>query len=462
MGRKRLWKNMKRLLLTTIILLSLHVAFAPSPAWATGKVFDVEDEPMARFKHPAPWLDLGADFRFRFIYDNARKASKNEVGHDRIQQRYRTRLWAKIKHSEDVISSIRLVAEPRYFTRPPSADRQFVRHEFLFDRLNVTWKNPFNLPVTAVIGRQDIKTGTGWLLLDPTPLDGGRTSFFDGLRLIYDLPDRDSTAHLLLINDYANSSKWLKPFNDRDFDLIEQDEKGLVLYLNNRLPEGKEHDYYFIYKNDRNRAISTGFQGEIYTFGTMYHGRFNSNKNLEYCFEFAPQFGHKNGKQLNAFGTNNRVTYHYNDAKKNRVFFGYEYLSGNDDKDKNFDRVWGRTDQWSILHTGDLDSIDGRKYDSSNLHRINLGWITEPFKNCSVETNYHLLFADDNTSAGGTNGLSKGGNFRGQLIRNEIKYSLNEHISHRVETELFFPGDFYNKTRNDIAVLFRYAIMLTW
>ncbi len=457
---------MKKILLITIILLAISAMFNASPVWAEqtsreySKVYDVEDRPMTSFKHPTPWLDLGADFRFRFIYDNARKASKKDIGHDRIQQRYRLRTWAKIKHSDDVTTDIRLAAEPRYFTRPTTNDKQLVRHELLFDRLNVTWKNPFDLPVTAIIGRQDMKMGTGWLLLDGTPLDGGRTGFFDGLKLSYDLPGRDSTAHLLLIDNHADSAEWLKPFNDRDFDLIEQDERGLVLYLNNRLPDNKEHDYYFIYKQDRNRAISTGFQGEIYTLGSMWHGMLNNK--WEYCVEVAPQFGHKNGKQLNAFATNNRMTYHYGDAKKNRVFYGYEYLSGNDDKDKNFDRVWGRLDQWSILQTGDLDSIDGRKYDSSNLHRINLGWITEPTGKLKVETNYHILFADDNTSAGGTNGLSKGGNFRGQLIRNQIDYKATEHVSHRFETELFFPGDFYNKTRNDIAVLFRYAILLTW
>ena len=83
-------------------------------------------------------------------------------------------------------------------------------------------------------------------------------------------------------------------------------------------------------------------------------------------------------------------------------------------------------------------------------------------KDWKVETNYHLLFADDNTSAGGTNGLSKRGNYRGQLLRNEINYSVNKHISHRVETELFLPGNFYSRERNDVAVLFRYGILLTW
>ncbi len=443
-----------------IALISLFVVFAPTLALATSeKVYDVHDEPMARFKHPTPWLDLGADFRYRFIYDNARKLDKNEAGHDRVQHRPRLRIWAKIKHSENVQSSIRLVGEPRYYVRPELAD-QFIRHEFLFDRLNFTWKDPFGLPVTATVGRQDIRTGTGWLILDGTPLDGGRTLFFDGIRFVYDVPNRDTTAHLLLIDNHADSSKWLKPFNDRDFDLIEQDERGAILYISNKLQENKEWDYYFIYKQDNNRAISTGFQGEIYTLGTMLHGYINDH--WEYCWEFAPQFGHKNGKELNAFGTNNRLTYHFNDEKKNKVHFGYEYLSGNDDKDKNFDKVWGRKDQWSVLHNGDIDSIDGRKYDSSNLHRFNLGWVTEPCKDWKIETNYHLLFADDNTSAGGTNGLSKRGNYRGQLLRNEIRHSVNKHVSHRFETELFLPGNFYSRERNDVAVLFRYGILLTW
>ena len=94
-----------------------------------------------------PWLEVGGDFRFRVVYDEARKLDKNAIGHDRVNTRYRGRIWAKIKPSDDLDFNLRLITEPRYCHRPPSMDEQFVRDEFLFDRLDFTWRNPFELPI---------------------------------------------------------------------------------------------------------------------------------------------------------------------------------------------------------------------------------------------------------------------------------------------------------------------------
>lgn len=417
--------------------------------------------PYDSFKHPAPWMELGADFRFRIVYDEARKMDKKATGHDRVNTRYRGRTWMKIKKTENVDFNIRLMTEPRYYHRPPSMDKQLERHEALFDQLNVTWRKALGLPLTAIIGRQDIKLGSYLLILDGTPKDGGRTYCFDAIRLIYDWKSRNTTIDLIWVENHGDSAKWLKPFNDRDFDFVEQDERGLIIYASDKSREKTQLDGYFIYKNDRNRNRSSGTEGNIYTFGTLI--KVDAGKHWKYQLEFAPQFGHKNGKELNAFATSNRLTYHFNDVKKNRVHMGYEYLSGDDDPDKNFDRLWGRCDDlWSKLYQGTIDSIDGRSADSSNLHRFNLGWVTEPTEKLKVETNYHLLFADENTSAGGTGGLSKSGNFRGQLVRAEANYKSSKRVSHRFELEFFFPGDFYNNDRNDIAIYARYGIVFTW
>ena len=62
----------------------------------------------------------------------------------------------------------------------------------------------------------------------------------------------------------------------------------------------------------------------------------------------------------------------------------------------------------------------------------------------------------------GTNGISQSGTFRGQLIKNQLKHRINDHIHHRVTTELFFPGNFYTNDRNDVAMWFRYGIVFTW
>ncbi|MGD8787028.1 MAG: alginate export family protein [Phycisphaerales bacterium] len=407
-----------------------------------------------------PWLEMGADFRFRVVYDNDRHLDNQAIGHDRLNTRYRGRVQAKIKQSEDFAYNFRIVSEPRYYHRPPSMNKQFTHHEGIFDRFNFVWQNAFDLPATVTVGRQEIKLGSAWLLIDGTPLDGGRTNFFDAVRLTYNLEGWGTTADLIWVQNNGDTAKWLKPFNDRDIDVAEQDEQGAILYLSKKPTENSYIDGYFIYKHDYDRNVSSGYKGETYTFGTRLGDKLGEH--WQYCFEFAPQFGHKNGKELSSFATNNEVIYHFNDEDKNRIHFGYEYLSGSDDPDKNFDKVWGRVDTWSVLYQGPIDSIDGRQIDSSNLHRIHLGWVTEPSEKWEIKSAYHLLFADENTSAGGTGGLSKGGNFRGQLLRAQIKYKVSEHIYHRLEGELFFPGDFYNDDRNDVAVFARYGIVFTW
>lgn len=443
------------------------LSFCPvQTAWAAAQARqDVEkdkatDQPEKSLPKSIPWLDMGADFRFRVVYDDARKLDREATGHDRLNTRYRGRVWTKLKQSEDFDFNIRIMTEPRYYHRPPSMDKQFTHNEALFDRLNCTWRNVFGLPITAKVGRQDIRLGSNWLVLDGTPLDGANTHFFDAIRLTYDLQDRNTTTDLIWIDNHGDSAKLLKPFNDQDIDLAEQDERGLVLYVSDKSRPKTQLDGYFIYKNDHARNRSSGSEGNIYTLGTLVKA--DIDKHWKYQLEFAPQFGHKNGKELNAFATNNQLTYHFNDSKNSRVYIGYEYLSGDDDPDKYFDKVWGRVDTWSVLHQDSIDSIDGRKIDSSNLHRVHFGWITKPTEKTKVQTTYNLLFADDNTSAGGTGGLSKSGNFRGQLLRAEVKHKINKHMHHRLEGELFLPGDFYNDDRNDVAVLVRYGIVFTW
>ena len=65
------------------------------------------------------------------------------------------------------------------------------------------------------------------------------------------------------------------------------------------------------------------------------------------------------------------------------------------------------------------------------MHRLTAGWGNEPVENVNFVTAYNLLFADDNTSAGGTNGLSKSGNFRGQLLTAMLKQKISHHLQHR-------------------------------
>ncbi|MGA2916168.1 MAG: alginate export family protein [Sedimentisphaerales bacterium] len=418
------------------------------------------NEPKFDLKHPTDWLELGGDFRFRYIYDNNRKLDNKALGHDRSQLRLRARVQAKIKLTDDLDFNIRLMTEPRYYIEAAAELHKWSYNEALFDKFNLTWRNAFDLPLTIVAGRQDIILGSGWLVCDGTPLDGSRTGYFDALRFTYNF-DPNITADIILIDNHADTAKWLHPFNDRDIDISEQDEQGAIIYLAQKTGKDSGRDLYFIYKHDTHRVISSGSEGEIYTIGTRFYGRLNDR--WQYSMEFAPQFGHKNGKDLGAFGTNDQLIYNFNDEKESKLTFGYEYLSGNKDPDKYFDKGWGRLDTWSSLYQGNIDTIDGRAYESSNLHRPYLEFSRKLTEKTELLCGYHLLFADDNLNkTGGTTGLSKSGHFRGQLAKLMLKYKVSKNLEHRFEGEFFFPGNYYNDDKNDTAVFFRYTLVFTW
>ncbi len=449
---------MKKGFINVSLLMIMTASFCQSSK-AVSVPADVSDKPQASWKNPTDWIELGGDLRFRYQYDNNRKLNNRELGHDRSQLRLRARTYGKFKLTDDIDFNLRLITEPRYFIEAAAEPEHFAYNEALFDSFNMTMRNAFGLPMTIVAGRQDIILGSGWLICDGTALDGSRSGYFDALRIIYNLTD-DLTMNAVWIQNYADSAKYLKPFNDQYIDLAEQDERGGIIYLSKKTGKDSGIDGYFIYKHDANRNVSKGSEGEIYTLGTRLYGKFNDN--WTYSTELAPQFGHKNGRSLGAFGANNQLIYSFNDEKKNKLFLGYEYLSGNDDHTKNFDRGWARVDSWSPLYQGNIDAIDGRSYDNSNLHRLYGEWETNLTEKLSMRTGYHLLFADDNTSNGGTNGMSRSGNFRGQLIRSMFKYKMTKSLEHRIEGEVFLPGNFYNDDRNDAAVFARYTLNYTF
>jgi hypothetical protein len=413
------------------------------------------------WKHPADWIELSGDFRFRFVYDNnAKKLDNQAVGHERIQTRYRVREQAKFKLTDDLDFNIRIVTEPRYYIEAHSEHHHWAYNEALFDLLNLTWRNAFNAPLTVVAGRQEIRLGSNWLILDGTPLDGGRTAFFDALRFTYNWADKDTTADFILIDNHADSGKWFEPFNDKDIDLSEQDEQGAILYLAKKTSKDSGIDLYFIYKHDSHRVISSGAEGEIYTLGTRFYGKLNEH--WGYNLEVAPQVGRKNLKNFAAFAANNQLIYNFNDEKQNKIYIGHEFLSGNKDPDKYFDKAWGCIDSWSVLYQGNIDTIDGKAYESSNLHRVYLDWGTKLNEKTEMKSGYALLFADKNTNKAGTGGLSSTGKLRGQLARVIISYKPTNWLEHRVEGEVFAPGDYYNKPKTATAAFFRYTLILTW
>ena len=401
--------------------------------------------------------DSGMDFRWRLRRDENRKMDDTESSADRFLQRYRVRVWTSLHLAENMDLNFRIVGEPRYYHRP-DMDQQWARDEFVINRLNLTFRDFMELPLDLVLGRQDLHFGDGWLVCEGTPLDGSLTTMFDAIRTTWQVGDENTTLDLVYLDNKADSAKRLKPINDQDTDYAEQDESGTIVYLSNKT-EYAQLDGYFIHKHDSNRTSAKGVEGDTYTVGASYEKDLDDN--WQFRGEVAPQFGRRNKKDLRAFGTNNRISYNFNDEKKNSIYLIYQYMSGDEDPDKYFDMLWGRDPQWTSLYDSGIAPLDsGRSGQIGNLHRINLGWAFNPLEKVTAETNYHLLFADKTPAAGGSNGLSTSGKLRGHLLGEQITIMQNENIRHRLKAEFFLPGSFYDSTRNETAMLFRYEFLI--
>jgi len=432
------------------------------------------EEWIKQTKQPVEWFKWGADARLREVFTPNLLLDKE----DRHFQRYRFRTWFTVSPIKDLDWNVRLVWEPRHFCQPSreafTRDAAYIdewtMNEAIFDQMNVEWRNILGMPLKVKVGRQDIIFGDGWLVLDGTPLDGSRTIFFDAVRGTLEAKDIQTTFDLVYICQKADSDYWLPPFCDKDFHNIEQDEQGVIAYVSNKSLDKTQIDGYFIYKHDEREIVfpddyvapwQQGSNADLYTFGTRVAG--DIDENWKYRAEYAAQFGHKNGVDHCAQGFNSRLSYFFKDPLNNNLRVGYEYLSGDrpsTDTDEQFDPLWGRWPQFSELLAYTV-ALENRPGETTNLHRVGMGWSCNPAKPLELATDYHLLFRDQN-SYHGRPYFEDSDCFRGQLLTAVLKYKFSEHISTHLWGEFFFPGDFYSDAYNETAAFLRYELIFTW
>jgi hypothetical protein len=449
-----------------------------------------------KFHKPFDGLTLGLDIRLREEY--ARSMHMNDSQGDVApgatrtsnnaydRQRYRARFSASYAVTPDVDINARWVWEmSTYRHSTPSQQRD---DEILFDRLNITWRNAFNAPLTLVVGRQDISLGNGWLVYDGTPADGSRTVYFDAVRATYDLSDR-TKIDLIGIANRDDESKYLEPLNYNNNRTVrhstdKQDENGAILYITDKWNESTTAEYYYIYKQDeasswyreytagRTKAKTSRYKDEINTLGVALSGKLSGN--WGYRTEVAGQFGSKNTNSMGAWGTNNRLTYSFKDERNSVANLDYEYLSGDKrgtEKVEGFDPLWGQYpnpnrggDLWSYMMGA--ESSNG---DYTNMHRGSVGYTFDVAPKWTMKTQYSLLWADQEylSSTGTKTGptgtkFSDNGLFRGQMLSAVLTYKCCKNLSMHFMADYFQPGSYYDHTTRDDAYFLRYNLEFTF
>lgn len=426
---------------------------------------------IAKTKNPVPFFKWGADYRLRNEYmNNIFRFDKNAPGHEIDWLRHRQRIWGTAYFEDLVEFNLRSCWEGRNVFDPRSAQNNMEWGEWLFDLFNVTLKKPFDLPITVVGGRQEIALGDRWLVFEGTPLDGSRTIYFDAIRVTTTLESIQTKIDTIYIEMDADADHWIPMLNERDENLLtgakerrlitEQDERGAILWVENKSIEATEIDGYFIYKND-DREAPTGFNSDIYTFGTR--GLHDFNANWKAKGELAGQFGRRNDSSICALGSLDRLAYYFNDKHKNWLRLDYEYLSGDDPgthTNEAFDLLWGRWPRFSELYIYSV-AAETRISDVGNMHRVALGHSVNILPQLEMLTDYHLLFADENTYADRAM-FTESGCFRGQLFTWWLKYVITPQLSGHVVAEYFFPGDYYANSNNDAATFIRTELVFTY
>lgn len=407
---------------------------APPPHWADA------------LKQPVDWLMWGADLRLR--NDSSHNPSltvADPPGHEVSFERLRLRTWSSVRPLDGLELAARVAWEGRHYWSPSSTD-PWDRSEVIVDNVHARIAVP-GVPVTLIVGRQDVVFGEGWLVFDGTPLDGPRTAFFDAARVTVGLEAVKGALDLVYVDQRSDPTARLPPLLCRRKPLMEQNERGAIAHLGTRALDATAVAVYGIYKRD-DPVLPAGDRGEVYTVGGAVDRELGADDSVR--LEGAYQFGHRanavllagKDSRLSAWGTNGRFTHAFQDALANRAWLGFEVLSGNDGgsvANHQFDPLWGRWARYSELFPNELD----RPGDRANVVRLNVGDELGPLAGMQVQVNYHAIFAYANRK-GGTPGYSDGGRFKGHLFTALVKHSFDRFWTAKLLLEVFAPGDHYD------------------
>ena len=429
-------------------------------------------------KNPVDWLSWGADLRVRNEYLLNANMQLNPAANEINQLRTRVRIWTTLKPVDNFELNGRLTWESRYFSRPDEPVPMgsflldsFEHDEVICDNLNFRFTQLFHEPVTLTVGRQDLFLGNGWIFGDGTSRDGSRTYFLDAARLTFEYKPWQTTFNVIGIDQSAQPGGWLPPIDQQDFRefLTEQNEHALVLYaINKAIPETQVDGYFIYEQSDRVSGVGGSVDGQVFAFGARVAANLSEHWKLR--SECLPEFGHKNGQHLEAFGANNRLSYYFLDPLNNNLRIGYEYLSGNKpgtpNQNERFDPLWGRWPQFSELLVYN-PTVGPRPVEWGNFHRLNCGWSFNPVKKMEFSADYHALFAVENepfTFAGTT--YQTTGHFRGHLATTQLEYVFNTHLKGHLRGEWFFPGDYYDTVpsgpQKDMELFLRAEVLVSW
>jgi len=398
----------------------------------------------------------GLTLRFRFVswdnaifLDNTRETANTFI-------RHRTNFWFDWKPMNNLRCYIKFTNEFRYYFQP---EKKFTFHEFFPDNIFLQLDLSKILPITITAGRQNIILGEGFVMMDPNPLDGSRSIYFNGIRLDAELAEEHTVTMFYIKQPVIDN--WLPIVNAQDQLMIEQPEEGMGIYYKGK---GFNIDWegYAIVKNKLKK--------ENYPPSSIvrtYGGRFiiPLRDNIHFTTEAAMQRGEQDNHTINAWGGYSHLDCNIGEKIPwlTKLSFGAIALSGDDPGTSDiegWDPLFSRWPKWSESYIYTLIPETGGKVAYwSNLYSLNSSFEFTLIEKLKLKLTYHYLGSFYDLAYISSRPYGRG-EFRGDLFIARSTFQINKYFKGHVVFETFYPGSFYS-SEADPYKWFRFELMYT-
>jgi hypothetical protein len=353
--------------------------------------------------------------------------------------RTRSSLTAEWEPFDSLLLVCKITNEFRYYFAPD--DREFTIHEFFFDQLYAKAVNPFGFPGSLTIGRQDMRFGEGFVVMDGGPLDGSRSAYFNGARLDYQISPQNTLSLFYMYQ--SPTDRMLPVINEQEQKMVEQPEEGYSLYFSGSLGSLRYEPYY-IHKNIYETATIKE-ESSIETLGLR--ALIPLTGGLEFTGEAASQWGAKGDNDRVAFGGYFHLDYKTGESfpLPELITLGGIYLTG-DDPDtaewEAWDPLFSRWPKWSesLIYAFIKES---KVAYWSNFKSLYATIRIQVWSDANLNLTYHFLGADEPAPSGVAFPGGTGTN-RGNLFIARLNFKLLPELSGHMVWEHLTPGDFYS------------------
>ncbi len=370
-------------------------------------------------------------------WDNATSLSRS-ANQANSYTRNRTSLAVTWKPVSALEAGLKLTNEFRTYFAPLNKD--FTWNEAFIDQAYARWTftGPVGGAVTA--GRQDIMLGEGFVMMDGTPLDGSRSSYFDGVRVDAAV---SGTARLTAFAvDVPRIDRHLPVINPKDQLLTDTDTRGWGFYGQIEAAGINLQPYAIHRQSDALGAV-------VSSRTTLLGGRVMAG--LPHAVSLVAEGGWETGSvgavPRDAVGGHAyaEIGTGWSAGLPQTVTVRYVYLSGDDPATtgtvEGWDPMFGRWPKWSESYVYTLTKEGGVAY-WSNMASVGGSVRSTVSPGVEVKLDYQYLtapqhFAPGRSFPGGT------GTTRGNLLGARVSYKLSAIVSGHVVWEHFKPGDYY-------------------